>query len=93
MNNQNEIRHIVARSLYFADSNLMFGWQGWAYKQATEWRRLHDSWANMNNEEKSSWLLKADLVMKKIKISDETVYEIMSNRFRNVNTDRWWVSS
>lgn len=82
---------LIARSLYFSDANIMFGWQGWAYRQATEWRRLHDSWETMLDDQKSVWLEKAKLILFDIQNNDNDLYEAMTNGCIDASAHRWWI--
>lgn len=77
---------LAARSLYFSHANIMFGWQGWAYRQASEWRRLHDEWATLDNDEKAIWKLRANELLATI---DPSLYKIIINGLTQSN-DRWW---
>lgn len=82
---------LIAKSLYFSDANIMFGWQGWAYRQATEWRRLHDSWETMLDDQKSVWLEKAKLILFDIQNNDNDLYEAMTNGCIDASGHRWWI--
>lgn len=83
---------LVARSLYFSNANIMFGWQGWAYKHASEWRRLHDAWAEMNIDEKNIWKKQAMEIIENFAKSNPDLYKIVAERFLPSN-DRWWTIS
>jgi len=87
MNNQLIIT--IARSLYFSDANIMFGWQGWAYKQATEWRKLHDLWDTMSENEKTKWINKAKIILSDIKSTQTDLYELLVNNQMD-DGFRWW---
>jgi hypothetical protein len=77
---------LVARSLYFSEANIMFGWQGWAYKQASEWRGLHDTWVAMSDDEKDKWKIRANKILA---IVDPNLYKIITDGFIPSN-ERWW---
>jgi hypothetical protein len=81
----------IARSLYFSDADIMFGWQGWAYKQATKWKRLHDSWATILDDEKNVWLEKAKIILADIKENDNDLYQAIINGHLDVKGNRWWI--
>lgn len=81
----------IARSLYFSNANIMFGWQGWAYKQATEWRRLQDSWETMSDEEKAVWFEKANEILYNIRENNNDLYEALINGHLNFKGCRWWI--
>jgi len=81
----------IARSLYFSNANIMFGWQGWAYKQASEWRRLHDLWATMPDSEKSIWLNRARELLDDIRKTKPNLHEFLINGQLADNGNRWWV--
>lgn len=82
----------VARSLYFSDADIMFGWQGWAYKQATKWRHLHNSWETMLDEEKCIWLEKAKNILYDIRENDNDLYNNIINGYLDTTKGhRWWI--
>jgi len=67
----------------------MFGWQGWAYKQATEWRKLHDLWDTMSENEKTKWINKAKIILSDIKSTQTDLYELLVNNQMD-DGFRWW---
>jgi hypothetical protein len=86
----NDLINLVARSLFFSEANIMFGWQGWAYRQATEWRRLHDTWDGMSIDEKNIWLEKATTFLANIEQENPDLYSHIINGYLNPEGFRWW---
>lgn len=86
----NQLILTTARSLYFSDANIMFGWQGWAYKQATEWRKLHDMWQFMPENEKANWIEKAKIILAHIQTTQTDLYELLVNNQIDDMGFRWW---